>query len=41
MEISSRIWPYFKLIQALMYIIVTCEEYEMDSIKNSREKVAK
>ena len=39
METSSRIWPNFKLIQALMYAIVTCK-YEMDSIKNSREKVA-
>ena len=36
---SSRIWPKFKLIQALMYGIVTCK-YEMDPIKNSREKVA-
>ena len=39
METSSRIWPNFKLIQALMYVIVTCK-YEMDPIKNSREKVA-
>ena len=39
METSSWIWPNFKLIQALMYVIVTCK-YEMDPIKNSREKVA-
>ena len=39
METSSRIWPNFKLIQALMYVIVTCK-YEMDPIKNSQEKVA-
>ena len=39
METSSRIWPNFKLIQALMYVIVPCM-YEMDPIKNSREKVA-
>ena len=39
MGTSSRIWPNFKLIQALMYVIVTCK-YEMDPIKNSREKVA-
>ena len=41
METSSRIWPNFKLIQALMYmyVIVTCK-YKMDPIKNSREKVA-
>ena len=39
MGTSSRIWPNFKLIQALMYIIVTCK-YEIDPIKNSREKVA-
>ena len=39
MESSSRIWTNFKLIQALMYVIVTCK-YEMDPIKNHREKVA-
>ena len=39
MGTSSRIWPNFKLIQALMYVIVTCK-YEMDPIKNSQEKVA-
>ena len=35
---SSRIRPKFKLIQALMHVIVTCK-YEMDPIKNSQEKV--
>ena len=39
METSSRIWPNFKLIQAVMYVIVTCK-YEMDLIKNSQEKMA-
>ena len=39
METSCWIWPNFKLIQALKYVIVTCK-YEMDPIKNSREKVA-
>ena len=39
METSGRIWPNFKLIQALMYIIITCK-YEMDQIKTSQEKVA-
>ena len=39
METSSQIWPNFKLIQALTYVIVTCK-YEIDLIKNSREKVA-
>ena len=38
-ETSSRIWLNFKLIQALMYVIVTCK-YEKDPIKNSQEKVA-
>ena len=33
------IWLNFKLIQALMYVIITCK-YEKDSIKNNREKVA-
>ena len=40
METSSRMWPNFRLIHALMYVIVTCN-YEMDPIKNSRENVAK
>ena len=35
----SLILPNFKLIQALMYVIVTCK-YEMDPIKNRREKGA-
>ena len=39
METSSRIWPNFKLIQALMYVTATCK-YEMDPINNSQEKVA-
>ena len=38
METSSQIWPNFKLIQALMYVIVTCK-YEKDPIMNSLEKV--
>ena len=38
METSGRIWSNFKLIQALMYVIITCK-YEKDLIKNSREKV--
>ena len=38
METSGWIWPNFKLIQALMYVIITCK-YEKDPFKNSREKV--
>ena len=38
--VHGRIWPNFKLIQALMYVIITCK-YEKDHIKNNREKVAK
>ena len=38
MEISGWIWPNFKLIQALMYVIITCK-YEKDLIKNSPGKV--
>ena len=38
METSGWIWPNFKLIQALMYVIITCK-YEKDPIQNSREKV--
>ena len=38
MENSGWIWPNFKLIQALMYVIITYK-YEKDPIKNSREKV--
>ena len=37
METSSRIWQNFKLIQALMNVIVTCK-YEIDRIKNSQEQ---
>ena len=32
METSSRIWPNFELIQALMHVIITCK-YEKDPIK--------
>ena len=39
MGTSSRIWPKFELVWALMYVIVTCK-YEMDPIMNSWEKVA-
>ena len=38
METSGWIWPNFKLIQALMNVIITCK-YEKDPTKNSREKV--
>ena len=38
METSGWIWPNFNLIQALMYVIITCK-YEKDPIKKSREKV--
>ena len=34
--VPGQIWPNFKLIQALMYVIVTCN-YEKDLIKNSWE----
>ena len=37
--VRGRIWPNFKLIQALMYDIITCNN-EKDPIKNNREKVA-
>ena len=37
--VGGRIWPNFKLIQALMYVIITCK-YEKDPINNNREKVA-
>ena len=39
METSSGIWPNFKLIQSLTYVIVTWK-YKIDLIKNSQEKVA-
>ena len=38
METSGRIWPNFKLIQALMHVLITCK-YEKDLIKNSGENV--
>ena len=34
--VCGRIWPNFKLIQALMYVFITCK-YEKDPIKNNRE----
>ena len=37
--VRGRIWPNFKLIQALMNVIITCK-YEKDPIKDDREKVA-
>ena len=37
--VRGRIWPNFTLIQALMYVIITCK-YEKDPIKNNQEKVA-
>ena len=37
--VRGRIWPNFKLIQALMYVIITCK-YEKNPIKNNREKGA-
>ena len=37
--VRGLIWPNFKLIQALMYGIITCK-YEKDPIKNNREKGA-
>ena len=38
METRGRIWLNFKLIQALMHVLITCK-YEKDPIKNSRENV--
>ena len=38
METSGRIWLNFKLIQALMHVLITCK-YEKDPIKNSGENV--
>ena len=32
METSGRIWPNFKLIQALIHVLITCK-YEKDPIK--------
>ena len=37
-ETSGWIWPNFELIQALMYVIITCK-YEKDPIKKGPEKV--
>ena len=37
--VRGQIWPNFKLIQALMYVIITFK-YEQDPIKSNREKVA-
>ena len=39
METSGLIWPNFELIQALMYVIISCK-YEKDPIKNNQEKEA-
>ena len=36
--VGGQNWPNFELIEALMYVIVTCK-YEKDPIKNSRENV--
>ena len=36
--VHGRIWLNFKLIQALIYVIITCK-YEKDPINNNREKV--
>ena len=38
METSGRIWLNFKLIQALIHVLITCK-YEKDPIKNSGENV--
>ena len=37
--VRGRIWPNVKLIQALMYVIITCK-YEKNLIKNNLEKEA-
>ena len=37
--VLGQTWPNCKLIQALMYVIITCK-YEKDPIKNNREKGA-
>ena len=36
--VRGRIWLNFKLVQALMYVVITCK-YEKDPIKNHQEKV--
>ena len=38
METSGWMWPNFKLIQALINVIITCK-YEKDLIKESRDEV--
>ena len=38
METRGWIWQNLDLIEALMYVIITCK-YEKDLIKKSREKV--
>ena len=35
METSGWIWPTFKLIQALMYVIITCK-YEKDPFLSAK-----
>ena len=35
--VRGRIWPNFELIQALMYVIVTCKS-EKDPIKTAEKK---
>ena len=37
METTGWIWPNFKLIQALMNVIIICN-YDKDLIKNSQER---
>ena len=32
--VRGQIWPNFKLIEALMFVIITCK-YEKDPIKNN------
>ena len=36
--VRGQIWPNFELMQALMYVIVTCK-YKKDPIKNSWENM--
>ena len=38
METSGHIWQTFKLIQALIHVLITCK-YEKNPIKNSGENV--
>ena len=38
MELSSRFWPNFELIQAFMHVLIACK-YEKDQMKNSGENV--